>query len=483
MPGLLHELGWFAGIGVEILAFALIPAVLLRRRDPSSTIAWILTLVFLPGLGAALFLLHGRDRMRWPAKRKLAADAGLAAQLERARERTRTDASTALTELDELGKDLFRLCEHLGTWVDVTPGNRITLYSNGHEAMLAIEDAIEHAETCVFAEYYLVRNDAAGERFREALARAARRGVDVRLLVDAYGSFWLPKRWSSELVRAGAKVEQFLPLALALQLPMNLRTHRKILVVDGREAFTGGLNIGDEYVGEKAGQPMWRDSHVRIVGPAAASLTSIFLSDWHFMTGTTETEQRFFPLTPEVGSAIVAVVPSGPDDPHEAIHRAFFAAIVGARRRAWITTPYFVPDRSLLVALETAARRGVEVKLLLPAHSNHRVTHAAGRSFYGELLDAGVQLYEYLPGMIHAKTMLVDDHIGFVGSANMDMRSFRLNFEVHTLAHDASLALDLAQAFERDLTDCRRIEPASWRARSAWARVREGGARLLSPIL
>ncbi len=164
----------------------------------------------------------------------------------------------------------------------------------------------------------------------------------------------------------------------------------------------------------------------------------MFLRDWHFMTGAQELEPRLFPSPGGPGRAVVAVVPSGPDEGREAIHRVFFSAIVGARRRVWITTPYFVPDRALLVALETAAGRGVEVKLLLPGHSNHKVTQQAGRSYYTELLEYGVEIFEYLPGMIHSKTMLVDDELSLVGSANMDVRSFRLNFEVHAWSTIAS---------------------------------------------
>jgi cardiolipin synthase len=194
-------------------------------------------------------------------------------------------------------------------------------------------------------------------------------------------------------------------------------------------------------------------------------------------------DARFFPEARPAGAVHVAVVPSGPDDPRESIHRLFFAAIVGARQRVWITTPYFVPDRSLLVALESAALRGVSVHMILPSRSNHRVTHRAGTSFYAELLEAGVELYEYLPGMIHSKTMLVDDELTLIGSANMDMRSFRLNFEVHTLMHDRTLTETLEARFEQDRANCRQLRLEQWIRRPWHHRLREGAARLVSPIL
>jgi cardiolipin synthase len=471
------------GVLVEICGLLLVPLALVRRREPSSTIAWILTLVFLPGVGLALFLLHGRDRMRWPAKRKRAADAVVAARLDAARTPSILQSTEDLAQMDANERRIFRVCRGLSDAVDVSSGNRVELYTDGDAAFGALERSIDRAERCVFCEFYLVSDDASGARFRGMLVRAANRGLDVRLLVDAYGCFWLPARWYRPLRQAGVKVVQFLPLSEALRLPMNLRTHRKIVVVDGTVAFTGGMNVGDVYMSGSAERPTWRDTLLSIRGPAVAPLTAIFLMDWHFMTGVAEVPKAVFPEPDRDGPAIVAVVPSGPDNVVEAIHRAFFAAIVGARRRIWITTPYFVPDRSLLVALETAALQGVDVQMILPRRSNHRVTGAAGRSFYAELLDCGVTLYEYGPAMIHAKTMLVDDAIALVGSANMDMRSFRLNFEVHTLIHDETVARRLELAFDADRSRSERLDRDRWHARAWPHRVAEGAARLVSPIL
>ncbi len=487
MSALGEHLAWLwaaLGVAVEALALALVPFVLLRRREPSSTIAWILVLLFLPGIGAMLFLLHGRDRMRWPARKKRAADAVVTARVLAARGHvSRPDALAAIAALPKAEQRIFRVCAGLGAMNEVSGGNRVELYADGRSAVDAIERAIDAAKSSVLAEFYLLRADATGTRFRDKLAAAAERGVEVRLLVDAYGCFWIPKRWFRPLRRAGAKVVMFLPLAQAVRLPMNLRNHRKIVVVDGSVGFTGGVNIGDEYVAGSAREPAWRDTFVRIEGPAVASLVSAFLRDWHFMTGASDVDPRFFPDVTVHGPATVAVVPSGPDNAVESIHRTFFAAISWAHHRIWITTPYFVPDRSLTVALETAALRGVDVQIILPHKSNHRVTHEAGRSWYAELLESGVRIHEYLPGMIHAKTMLVDDHISLVGSANMDLRSFRLNFELHALVLDENLARALEATFERDRAQCRHVELEQWLQRPWRHKLREGAARLVSPIL
>ncbi len=480
---LLNTLLPYAGAVGGALSFALVPFVLVRRREPSSALAWILALIFLPGLGAVLFLLHGRDRVRWPARRKRAADRVVIARLHAVRNAAGLGAKSELAQMPINERRIFNVCVGRGTSAEVSASNSVELLADGRTAVEAMERAIDEARTSVLFECYLIRDDATGARFRERLVQAAERGVDVRVLLDAYGCFWLPKRWYRPLQRAGCKVALFLPLRWAFRLPMNLRTHRKILVVDGRVAFTGGVNIGDEYVRATDREPMWRDSHVRVEGPAVGSLSAVFLRDWHFMTGETAVKAELFGECPGQGGVTMAIVPSGPDETREAIHRTFFAAIVAAQRRVWITTPYFVPDRSLLVALETAALRGVEVQMILPSRSNHAVTHRAGMSYYADLLEFGVEIYEYLPGMIHAKTMLVDDALSLVGSANMDMRSFRLNFEVHALMRDPKLVERLAQSFVEDRRLSRKLEAGSWAERPWSHRVGEGAARLVSPIL
>jgi cardiolipin synthase len=265
--------------------------------------------------------------------------------------------------------------------------------------------------------------------------------------------------------------------------PVNLRNHRKIVVVDGEVAFTGGLNVGDEYRGTMRGLGGWRDLHLRIRGPAAGDLQRVFFQDWTFATGKSIDPHGYFPEVARAGDATIAIVPSGPDTRTEAIHRIFFGAIVGADHEVLITTPYFVPTESLLVGLEVAAMRGVDVRLLLPSKSNHAVTWHAGRSFYGALLESGVEITEYQPGMIHAKTCVVDKRVCLVGSANMDLRSFRLNFEVHALIHDERSARALCDAFDADAKDSVAIANDAWQARAWRFRVKEGAARLVSPLL
>jgi cardiolipin synthase len=473
---------------VYAFALALVPLVLVRRKEPSSTIAWILALVLIPPVGATLFLLFGRDRVRLPAKRKRELDAAVRAQLAasmsaNAKEEQNEDES-ALVSATEIERSLFRVGARL-THTRATVRNRVEVLAEGGATYDALGTAIDGARHHVHAQYYLIRDDATGAWFRDRLAAAARRGVTVRLLTDGFGCFVLGRGWRRPLRKAGARVAEFLPMRSVLLQPVNLRNHRKIVVVDGEVAFTGGFNVGDEYrAGEMRSVGAWRDVHLRIEGPAAAQLQQVFFQDWAFATGDPIEPEAYFPHEVRgCGDATVAVVPSGPDTRTEAIHHLFFGAIVAAQHEVLVTTPYFVPTESLMVAMEVAAMRGVRVRLLLPARSNHRVTFHAGRSFYAQLLEAGVEILEYEPGIVHAKTLVVDGRVALVGSANMDLRSFRLNFEVHALVHDATTAAKLVEMFEGYAAKSRRVELDAWRARPWPLRVKEGAARLVSPLL
>jgi cardiolipin synthase len=479
VPSVLRALGVLS----YAVALALVPVVLVRRKEPSSTIAWILTLVFLPALGAFLFVLFGRDRVRWPARRKRELDAVVRAQVEGAREEGDAGSSSPAAITNPLERALFRVGRRL-TQLRATDGNKVDVLVEGSETYAAIGAAIDGARHHVHAQYYLIRDDATGRWFRERLVAAAERGVKVRLLLDGFGCFALGRGWRRPLKRAGARVADFLPMRSLLLQPVNLRNHRKIVVVDGETAFTGGFNVGDEYKGEMPGVGKWRDVHLRIEGPAAAELQRVFFQDWAFATAEPIDPHEYFPRHVAArGDATVAIVPSGPDTRNEAIHRLFFGAIVGAEREVLVTTPYFVPTESILVAMELAAMRGIDVKLVLPSRSNHTVTFHAGRSFYAPLLEAGVRICEYQPGIVHAKTLVADAQVALVGSANMDLRSFRLNFEVHALVHDTTTAASLRRGFEAYEEKSHVIGLAEWQARPSGLRIREGAARLVSPLL
>jgi len=462
---------------VGLLSLGFIPLVLIRRKDSASAIAWILTLVFLPLVGIVLFWFLGRDRVRRPARAKLSATVvvrGRISEIAVGLMDAKLDALLATQPEEQRG--LMRLASRLSR-TDIVSGNEVHVLVGAPDTYDALIDAIDGARDHVHLEYYILRADAQGRRFLDALIRAVKRGVRVRLLFDAFGSRSLRRRVLAPLVRAGGYVAPFLPLdPIRRAWAINLRNHRKLTIIDGEVGFMGGVNVGDEFIA-------WRDVHLRVRGPAVAQLQATFVEDWYFAASHDLAHPAFFPPLAAMGTSVVQFVASGPDGTVESIHRIYFAAIASARDRVYITTPYFVPDRSILVALQSAALRGVDVRLILPRRSNHRVTFHAGRSFYEELLEAGVRVHEYLPGMVHTKTMVVDGRFATVGSANLDTRSFRLNFELNAVLYDAEVVGRIERLFMEDLGKTDVVELDRWRARPLRLRLVEGFGRLCAPLL
>jgi cardiolipin synthase len=447
-----------------------IPPVLARRREPSVTIAWLLALILLPPFGAVLYWFFGRDKVLRSARprQRLAR--------ERQAEQRPPDLSCVGPSLIPLARTAWELAR-----APVTLGNQVEVLLDAHTAYPAKLRAIADARQSIDAAYYIFRDDETGRLFRAALIAAVERGVRVRVLVDALGSFGLG-RFLRPIKRAGGEVRHFLPMSLLQGWSVNLRNHRKILVVDGETGFTGGLNIGDEYLADHGKLGRWRDTHLVLRGPSVANLAEVFADDWAF---TTRGALEPVPPVPMVDGAqqMVQIVPSGPDDRGEAIFNVFFTAISTARSSIDLTTPYFIPDMAISVALKSAAMRGVRVRMIVPRRSDQPITATASRSYAEELIDVGIEIYRYEPGMIHAKTLLVDDAFASVGTANMDVRSFRLNFEVNALIYGGSAVADLKRSFEDDLALSQLVDAERFHARSFWRRAAEGGARLLSPIL
>ena len=468
MTALWHLIVQGVGLAIAVLHLAFVPLVLARRREPAVTFAWLLCLLLLPAVGVVLFWVFGRGAVRRSARARRAL------LTERQRSEPLPDFGTVELRLRPLVRTAFEAGR-----AALTPGNRLEILIDAVQTYPAKLEAIRNAHRSIDLAYYVFRADGTGRLFREALLEAVNRGVRVRVLLDAWGTpgfrpFWRPVR------RSGARVIHFLPVNPLKGWSLNLRNHRKILVVDDEVGFTGGLNIGDEYYGTKR-LGAWRDTHVKIVGPAVGHLAAVFADDWAFATG--EDPGPTIETGAGIGSSPVQILPSGPDDRAEAIYRVTFAAICGAVSTLDITTPYYIPDRPMAEALVSAALRGVRVRMILPARNNQALTALASRSYWDELLQVGVEIYRYLPGMIHAKCIVVDGCWGSVGTANLDVRSFRLNFEVNALLYGQAEVQQLAQAFENDLGQSKSIDARQFRERSLWVKAAEGGARLLSPIL
>ncbi|MCS7161205.1 MAG: cardiolipin synthase [Gemmatales bacterium] len=458
-----------------------VPWVLYTKKESPSAPAWALTVIGVPVLGIILFALFGYNYVYRPIRKRrrlrlsaAARERSLPEHLQRGQARPRSSPTW---------NNLGQLAAQLGAF-PVSYGNRVRFYHQTRDAFEDMFQAIDQAEHHIHLEYFIVRADMTGGRLLEKLIAKAQQGVEVRLLYDAVGSILLHTSFIRPLCKAGGRCEPFLTInPLRRRIQVNLRNHRKITVVDGRIAFTGGINIGDEYLGRDPRFGDWRDEHICVEGPAVACLQMVFAEDWQFASGEDLRGASYFPRCEPAGDAVVQIVNSGPDQAKNANRDLLFAAISMARKRLWIATPYFVPDPGLLDALRLAARVGAEVRILLPRVADHWLTHFATRAYVDELLDEGIRFYEYLPGMMHSKMMLVDDAWGYVGSVNLDYRSLRLNFEINCVLHSEAELQELRRAFEQDFARSELLDRAKFRQRGWQVRLAENFSRLFAPLL
>lgn len=464
---------WLALLDIVTVAIA-IPVVLITKKGATSPVAWCLVILFLPLVGSLLFWIFGYTYLHRPLRRKR-------------KHRTKFHAYPSIDTREQVLDSTWRSLGQVAWELDesrLTSGNAVTLYSDTQEAFTAILDAIRAAQHHIHLEFYIIRDDQAGKEFVALLTEKARQGVQVRLQYDSLGAFFFGHRAAKELVDAGGQVVPFLPLNLfRSRLRVNLRNHRKIIVVDGKVAFTGGMNIGDEYLGRNKTFGYWRDQMLRLEGSAVEGIQKVFIEDWDFSTKELLQGNLYFPTQNQPGDTLVQVVASGPDQEVNVIREVFFAAITSAQKNVWIATPYFVPDDGILDALHFARYRGVEVKLLMPQVCDHFTTWYASRYYWNDVLARGVQVYLYTRGMMHSKFMTIDGQIGIVSSANMDQRSLHLNFEAGCVLYDKSLAKTLEVSFEEDMKYAQLIDRETFARRSFGERLAENACRLFSPIL
>lgn len=497
MADLLHAFSWAPSWWDLLLAvsylfvLASVPSVLVEREGtPYSALAWILALFAMPPVGLFFWWAFGRKHLARKRRRRRKASAHVWRSLAQVRDDIHDAPYASLAGLMPL-----RLPKEEASWVfPPTASNRVELLNDAAEFYPAVEKAIRDARDHVHLLFYIWNDDATGRRFRDLLVEKAKAGVHVRVLCDAFGSPRVRGPLMDPLRQAGGKVSVFLPPKFLTRSPaINFRNHRKIVVADGRFGFVGGLNIGDEYTEN------WHDVAIAIRGPAVDQLQEVFVDDWFFACGEDITSKRYFGKWREddaaagesaevnTGSdgadATCAVVASGPHTANNSLHDALFISLTRARRRVYITTPYFIPDQAIMTALRTAVYRGVDVRVLLPGKSDAPWVRLAARSYYSHLLRAGVRLYEYQPTILHAKSVLFDDDVSVVGSANMDLRSFKLNFEATCFIQSRRLAARLAAVFQQDLRASREVTLKEMANRTRWAKVTEAAAHLFSPMM
>ncbi|MFC0213278.1 cardiolipin synthase [Paenibacillus chartarius] len=470
-------------IVLVLFIFQTATILLLEFRDPEKTVAWLLILFILPIIGFVMYYFVAKEyRQRRIVRRK-----GFRALDEM--QRSLAQSREKLESLSDMSGYEIRQSPRLFGLLMNMPGSPITKYNevdvltNAQHTYPAILQAMEKAEHHIHFEYYTFRDDQIGREFAEMLIRKAQQGVKVRVIVDGVGSYKLKKAFLDRMKRAGVEVCCFLPLVFAFfDKRLNYRNHRKIVVVDGRIGFLGGINVGDEYLGRDMALGFWRDTHLQLKGDCIYYLQQTFLNDWEFTSKQKLTDPLLFPEHERQSVTPVQILPSGPDVHYDAIFELVFSAITAGKRRVWITTPYFIPDRSIQIALKTSALSGVDVRIIFPGLPDSRIVHLATMSYVKELLHAGVKFYQYRKGFIHAKILLVDDLIATVGTANMDMRSFFSNFEINAVFFDKPMIERLERDFIQDVRDSEEILTAEFEKRSRVQRGKEAVARLLSPL-
>jgi len=469
------------GLGTELYAVlghfltgVFILLILSAREETQSPFGWILAVVFVPWLAGPAYLIFGGYRVRRVAHRRTQSDLAFMGSLPAALGGLGEDAPAERAELTPQ-----RAARE--DYPDTT-GNHVAVFGHGEDKYARLEADVRSATDHIHLAYYVWANDATGRWLRDLLVAKAAEGVEVRVLYDAWGApaaGWLLR----PLARAGGWVRAFAPLLSPYSvLGANLRNHRKIAVIDGRVAYTGGVNIGDDYRG-RIGARLWKDLHLRIEGPVTRQITSIFAKDWHYVSGEALVADRFFPCSDADGPSVCRALPSGPGQYWRAFHETVFNAVTAARDWVQVVTPYYVPDQAMQMALASAARRGVRVRMLVPRHNNHPLVAAASNSFYQELLEAGVAIYRSHEGMVHGKQVTVDGRWATVGSANLDARSFYLNYELNLILQDQGPINTLSMLFEDELRTAEAITLAEFRQRPAWKHGVEGLARTLSPML
>ncbi len=464
VPLLLH------GVGILFIF-----DVLMNGRTSQGTIAWVMALFFFPYLAVFLYMMFGARRIQEYAASHQSGTTEIhhLGKLLRQDERLRRLMVRKAPQIDVLS-DIYQL--------PVMKGNRCTLLVNGKATFDSMLAGVSQARRYILVQFFIVHADHLGTRLKDALIERARAGVRVYFLYDKVGSVRLPRRYTDELQAAGVHIGVFrVGRGWLNRFRINFRNHRKIVVVDGETSWVGGHNVGDEYLGHGTRFPSWRDTHVKMAGPVTLGVQLSFVEDWHWACGRLP-EVSWEP-PPAFGDEPVLCIPTGPGDMVESCSLMMVQAINAATRRCWMFSPYFVPDVAVIKALQLAAMRGVDVRIVIPAHPDKRVVWWAAHSYLFEVAVAGVRMYTYREGFMHQKVFLIDDHVAGIGTANLDNRSLRINFEITMTFTDADFIRQVEAMCLDDFCLCDPLTTDDVYRRSLFFRLAIRTARLFSPIL
>ena len=471
-------LGVFILILNIIFSFSLI---FIERKDPTTTWAWLLIFIIMPGLGFVIYMLFGQNLSRQKIfKEKIRYD-----EIKRRELGSNSYCEKNSHDGGERFFDLRRM-NFNNSGSKYTINNKLNVYFNGEDKFAQLIEDIKNAKKYIHVEYYIFRNDMLGKSIIKELTKKAEQGLEVRLLVDSMGSYKLTKKGLKKYMKAGGKFSIFFPGILPhINTRINYRNHRKIVVIDGKYGYVGGYNVGIEYISKDPEVGFWRDTHARIEGEAVKDLNERFLLDWCYASEEVIEDYDKYnnEFNDEVGDVGIQIVTSGPDHKEEYIKNTYIKLINNAKKNVYLETPYFVPDVPILEALRISALSGVDVRIIIPGKPDHFFMQWASSSYIGELLEAGIKVYFYDKGFIHAKTIAVDGTVVSIGTANMDIRSFKLNFEVNAFIYDDRAAKLCEIQFMKDIKDSYEITRDIYNNRSVALKIKESLIRLVSPIL
>ncbi|CAK1251323.1 Phosphatidylserine/phosphatidylglycerophosphate/cardiolipin synthase (Cls) [Fructobacillus tropaeoli] len=466
-------------------------------RDIAATWAWILVLILIPVLGFIIYSFAGRKLSQrrlfayqgqdTSAMNEKIADLIQEADVRGKREGLVTRVNETQASLVQ-ARSLVTLFQNINQ-TSLATKNQVKVFTSGVDFFGRLKEDLKQAQESINLEFYTFYSDQLGHEIRDILVERAQAGVEVHVIYDALGSFGTTKRFFAPLRDAGGHATPFLKRRLTLvDFQLNFRDHRKIVVIDGQIGYVGGFNIGDQYLGRDKKFGHWRDTHLRMTGSGVYSLQAHFLLDWNASEPKRPmavTSDRYFPPLQLAlqGKSNLQIVTSGPETDDEQIKMGYIRLIQLAKKRCWIQTPYLIPDDSTFDALRIAANSGVDVRIMVPCMPDHAFVYRATQYYAAQLAKYGIKIYYYQNGFLHAKTMVVDDHLASVGSANLDFRSFKLNFEVNAFLYDSDLAHYLAHVFKQDLTVSSEQTVTSFAQQGRWLVFKQYVARLLAPIL
>ncbi|MFT8400722.1 MAG: cardiolipin synthase [Lentilactobacillus diolivorans] len=474
---------------VVVNAIFAIITVFREKRDIAAIWAWLLVLVFLPVAGFIAYAFLGR---KLPKNRLFKLHKHVQMQLdERLKEQRAQLGHSDKTPADEVVRrsrnavDMFMTTDS----AFLSRQNKVRIFTNGNDLFHRVIEDIEAAQKSIHIEFYTFYNDRIGNEILDLLVKKARQGVEVRVIYDSWGSMGTTRKFFQPLLDAGGRAFPFLNTrSVLLDFRINFRDHRKIIVIDGKIGYTGGFNIGDQYLGRKKEFGNWRDTHIRIIGSGVFGLQARFILDWNATSprdqiDEDEVEAKYFPVTTTKGTVNMQIVSSGPDSDLQQIKMGYIKLITMATKYCWIQSPYLIPDDSVMDALRIAAMSGVDVRIMVPNMPDHPFVYRATQYYARQLSEQGVKIYYYNNGFIHAKTMVIDDEISSVGSANLDYRSFKLNFEINAFIYDQKFSQDMRQIFINDMAVSNLQTAEMFEKQSLWLKFKQTFSRLLSPIL